>query len=71
MKRKDRRHAQEVQKVSIDMNEKAKAAKRAYMREWNRRNPDKVRASQERYWNKRAAEIEAATGGTPVGKVKS
>lgn len=37
------------------MTEQAKEARRAYKREWNRRNPDKVRAAQERYWEKRAA----------------
>ena len=36
------------------MNEKAKEARRAYKREWNRRNRDKVKAAQERYWNRRA-----------------
>jgi len=29
-------------------------ARRAYKREWARRNPDKVKAAQERYWKKRA-----------------
>ena len=29
-------------------------ARRAYMRQWRRNNPDKVRAHQERYWAKRA-----------------
>lgn len=38
------------------MNEAAKEARRAYKREWNRRNPDKVKAAQERYWEKKAAE---------------
>lgn len=35
----------------------ARAAKNAYMREWARKNPDKVRAAQERYWLKRAREM--------------
>ena len=30
-------------------------AKRAYYREWKRRNRDKVRASNKRYWAKYAA----------------
>lgn len=42
------------------MTEKAIAARRAYKREWTRKNPDKVRAAQERYWNKKAAEAEQA-----------
>lgn len=36
------------------MTDKAKEARRAYKREWNRKNPDKVKAAQERYWNKKA-----------------
>lgn len=40
------------------MNEKAKEARRAYKREWNRRNPDKVKAAQERYWERKAEEAE-------------
>ena len=37
------------------MDEKAKEARRAYKREWNRKNRDKVRAAQERYWARKAA----------------
>lgn len=33
--------------------EKAAAAKREYMRAWQRANPDKVKAAQERYWLKK------------------
>lgn len=36
------------------MNEKAKEARRAYKREWNRKNRDKVKAAQERYWIRKA-----------------
>ena len=32
-------------------------ARNAYRREWNRRNPEKVKAAQERYWLKKAEEI--------------
>ena len=41
------------------MTDEAKAARRAYKRKWAKENPDKVRAQQERYWNKRG-EAEAA-----------
>lgn len=34
----------------------AAAARRAYKREWARKNPDKIRAQQERYWQKKAAQ---------------
>ena len=42
------------------MNEAAAEARRAYRREWARKNPDKIRAQQERYWAKRAAKAEQA-----------
>lgn len=42
------------------MNANATAARRAYKREWARKNPDKIRAQQERYWTRRAAEAAAA-----------
>lgn len=38
------------------MTEQAKAAMRAYRREWRRKNPDKVKAYQEKYWEKKAAQ---------------
>lgn len=41
-------------------NEKAAAARRAYQREWARKNPDKIKAAQERYWANRAAKAEQA-----------
>ncbi len=34
----------------------AQEARRRYKREWARRNPDKVRAQQERYWMRKALE---------------
>lgn len=42
------------------MTDKAKEARRQYKREWNRRNPDKVKAAQERYWTKKAEQQEKA-----------
>lgn len=36
------------------MTEAAKEARRAYKREWNRKNKDRVKAAQMRYWEKRA-----------------
>ena len=49
------------------MDEKAREARRAYKREWNRRNKDKVKAAQERYWIRKAeadrrTESEKVTG---------
>lgn len=42
------------------MDRKAIEARRAYKREWAKRNPEKVRQAQERYWLKKAAEAEQA-----------
>ena len=36
------------------MTEQAKAARRAYKREWNRKNRDRVKAAQARYWERKA-----------------
>ncbi len=36
------------------MNSKAREARREYKRNWQRKNRDKCRAQQERYWTKRA-----------------
>lgn len=33
----------------------AAEARRAYKREWARKNPDKIKAQQKRYWEKQAA----------------
>lgn len=51
---------QEVRKECMRMNEAAAEARRAYRREWARKNPDKIRAQQERYWAKKAAKAEQA-----------
>lgn len=42
------------------MNEQAKAARRAYKRAWARKNPDKVKAQQARYWQRKAEQAAAA-----------
>lgn len=39
------------------MTEEARAAIRAYKREWAKKNPDKVKAQQERYWEKKAQQV--------------
>ena len=41
------------------MTEQARAAKAAYKREWAKKNPDKIKAQQARYWERQAALIEA------------
>ena len=36
------------------MNEDAKRMKAAYARDWRRKNPDRARLIQDRYWEKKA-----------------
>jgi hypothetical protein len=40
------------------MTEEAKKRRRAYKREWQRKNRDKVKSYQEKYWDKKAKEAE-------------
>lgn len=46
--------------------EAAAEARRAYQRAWNKKNRDKVREYQLRYWAKKAAEAKAAEQQTTV-----
>lgn len=42
----------------------ADEARRQYYREWRKKNPDKVRAAMQRYWEKKAqAQQESAVEG--------
>ena len=41
----------------IYMNDEAKKAKNEYMKEWRKKNKDKIKAAQERYWEKKNKEI--------------
>lgn len=40
------------------LNTRAKEQKNAYMKEWRKRNKDKVKAAQEKYWEKKFKEKE-------------
>ena len=48
------------------MTEEAKQARQAYRREWQRKNRDKVKAYNERYWEKKAAAQNAADQEAPA-----
>lgn len=39
-----------------EMTEEAKAARKAYIKEWKRTHPDRVKQHVERYWAKKAAQ---------------
>lgn len=42
------------------MTPEAREARKAYKREWAKKNPDKIRQYQETFWNKKAREAAAA-----------
>ncbi len=42
----------------MKLSRKAREAKNLYMKEWRAKNRDKVRAAQERHWEKKAKELE-------------
>jgi len=42
------------------MTDEARKARNAYMSEWRRKNPDKVKANTARFWERKAADAEAA-----------
>lgn len=46
------------------MNEKARSAKNAYHRAWAKRNPEKVKAQQERYWERQAEKAQQSAAAT-------
>lgn len=48
------------------MNEAAQEARRAYKREWQRKNRDKVKEYQNRYWERKAQEAAAADNSDPA-----
>lgn len=60
------------EKKGENMTDQAKELRRLYKREWNRNNRDKVRESQRRYWDRKAAEAardqDAGTHKTQEGK---
>ena len=51
----------------ITLSDEAKAARRAYKRQWAQKNPDKVQAQQKRYWERQALKIRQEP---PAGNAK-
>lgn len=47
-----------IQENNSKLTDAAKEARKAYRREWAKKNPDKVKEHQARYWNKKAKELE-------------
>lgn len=42
------------------MTPEAKAARSAYLRQWRKNNPDRVKAANEKYWEQKVKKMEAA-----------
>ena len=49
----------ESRKISLVMSERAREARRCYMRKWREQNRDRVRLNQINYWEKLAEKMEA------------
>lgn len=43
--------------IELEIKEQIRERQRAYKREWRKKNPDKIKAANERYWLKKAAEV--------------
>lgn len=50
-----------------EINNAARAAKNKYLREWRKKNPEKVKAAADRYWAKKAAQAGAESEGKRDG----
>ena len=53
--------------VAAELREDALKRRRAYKAEWRRKNPDKIKKSNERYYIKKAAQIMAEREGKENG----
>jgi hypothetical protein len=48
--------------ATAPLSEQAKEARRAYQKKWRKNNPDKVKAIQQRHWEKKARETMTESG---------
>ncbi len=46
----------------MELSESAKKSRAEYFREWRKRNPDKVRENNRRYWERQAQKLQASEG---------
>ncbi|MEA4922202.1 MAG: hypothetical protein VB031_02405 [Eubacteriaceae bacterium] len=51
--------------LTKEMKEAARLERNRYQREWAHKNPEKIKATRERYWAKRAQERMSKKGETP------
>lgn len=53
---------------SMRLEEQAKAAKREYQRQWRKRNPERIKAINARYWKRRAQKLQNSEEGASDAK---
>ena len=53
---------EETKVEKTELTKEARDAKNEYMKQWRAKNKDRVRAINQRYWEKRAKEIKALGG---------
>lgn len=53
------------------LEEQAKAAKRDYQRQWRKRNPERMKAINARYWQRRAQKLQAIERRTDDAKTNT
>lgn len=49
-----------------EISEQARVAQREYLREWRRKNPDKVRENNRRYWERKTQQAASEGNKTEV-----
>lgn len=54
----------------VKMSDKALQARREYAKKWREANPDKVKAAQKRYWEKKAKDLQQEKEST-TGQAKA
>lgn len=50
-----------------EMTNAAREAQRIYMREWRKKNPERVREKNKRYWEKKAQQLQK-NGGNDIAE---
>ena len=45
-----------------NLTEAVREAKRQYMREWRKKNPERVKANNRRYWERKAQQMQKSGG---------
>ena len=55
----------------MNLSEQALEARRAYKRAWAKKNPEKVKAQQARYWQRRAEQAQRQAQQAPPARLEA